>query len=345
VGSTSSRETIAVILAAGKGMRMRSDFPKVLHPFMGRPMVSYVLEACKKAGINRILLVVGHGAELVRESLGSGYEYVKQPEQLGTGHALLMAAKALKGVKDDILVLAGDTPLLTPDILRKLIRHHKKTEAAATMMTAVIDPPPAYGRIIRDQSGHVLRIVEERDASVEEKKITEVNTSHYCFQAEEVFPLLSLLKRDNDQKEYYLTDVIHLLVQRQKKVETLTPNDPRILIGINSRFELESAIKMFSKIIIQKIINSGVTIIDSSSVYIEPDVKIEEDTVIYPFTSLMGKTTIGKDCVIGPQVKIIDGRIGDSCHIEFSVVESRKIENGATVGPFAYISNNKIKRG
>ncbi len=250
MGST-SRETIAVILAAGKGVRMKSDFPKVLYPLMGKPMVSYVLEACKKAGINRILLVVGHRADLVRESVGPGYEYVEQSEQLGTGHALLVAAKALKGVKDDILVLAGDTPLLTANILRKLIKHHKKAGAAATMMTAIIDPPPAYGRIIRDESGHVLRIVEERDASVEEKKITEVNTSHYCFQAKDVFPLLSLLKRDNDQKEYYLTDVIHLLVQRQKKVETLTPDDPHILVGINSRFELDKATSMFNKIIVQ----------------------------------------------------------------------------------------------
>ena len=338
--ASTSRETIAVILAAGKGMRMKSDFPKVLHPFMGKPMVSYVLEACKKAGINRILLVVGHGADLVRKTLGSDYEYVEQPKQLGTGHALLMAAKTLQDVKNDILVLAGDTPLLTANILRKLIKQHKKTDAAATMMTAVIDPPPAYGRIIRDQSGNVLRIVEERDASVEEKKITEVNTSHYCFRAEEVFPLLPLLKRDNDQKEYYLTDVIHLLVERQKKVETLTPNDPRILIGVNNRFELERAIKMFSKIIVQKIIDSGVTIIDSSNVYIEPDVKIGVDTVIYPFTSLMGKTIIGNECVVGPQVKLTDARIGDNCCIEFSVVENRKIEKGATVGPFAYISGN-----
>ena len=337
-------KTIAVILAAGKGVRMKSELPKVLYPFMGRPMVSYVLEACKKAGINRILLVVGHGADMVRDSLGPDYEYVEQPEQLGTGHALLIASRALKRLKDNILVLAGDTPLLTPNILRKLIKHHKKTGAAATMMTAIIDPPPAYGRIIRDQSGHVLRIVEERDASTEEKRITEVNTSHYCFRAEEVFPLLSSIERNNDQKEYYLTDVIHLLVQRQKKVETLTHNDPRVLIGINSRLELEKAARTFNQIIIQEIINKGVTIVDSSSVYIEPDVKIGEDTVIYPFTSLVGKTIIGKGCVIGPQAKLTDARIGDDCRIEFSVVENRKIEKGATIGPFTYISeNNKDK--
>ncbi len=339
--NTRSQNIVAVILAAGKGVRMKSSLPKVLHPLLGKPMVSYVIQACRQAGIRRILLVVGFGSKRVRKTLGSEYEYIEQTEQLGTGHALMMTQDRLKDFRGDILVLAGDTPFLTGSILKKLIRHHQKKKAAATMMTAVIDPPPAYGRIVRNASGRVLRIVEERDASREEKKITEVNTSHYCFQAEKVFSLLSSLDRDNDQGEYYLTDVIQLLVQEESRVETLTADNPHVLIGINSRGDLNRACRILQQNIIDKLSSGGVTVVDPSSVLIEPDVKIGKDTVIYPFTSLMGTTAIGQECVIGPQVKLRNAKISNGCCIEFSVIENRKIEAGAVVGPFAFISGEK----
>ena len=336
--SVNSRQTIAVILAAGKGVRMKSQLPKVLHPILGKPMVSYVIEASRKAKVDRTLLIIGHKADLVRQTLGSEYEYVEQTQQLGTGHALMMAAEALGKIQGDVLTLAGDTPMLTGQILRKLINHHKKTRAAATLMTAVLDPPPAYGRIIRDASGRVRHIVEERDASPEERRITEVNTSHYCFQSEKVFPLLSGLNTQNDQGEYYLTDIIKILVQEGERVETFSSKDPTILVGINSRLELSNASNLLKKQIIEKMMNNGITILDPSSVYIESDVKIGKDTIIHPFSSLIGKTTIGPRCAIGPQVKLKDTKIGEDCSIEFSVIERRKIENGATIGPFAYIS-------
>lgn len=335
------QQTVAVVLAAGKGVRMKSKMPKVLHPLLGKPMLSYILETCRKIKVDRIIVVIGNGADLVRETLGSDYEYVEQSQQLGTGHALMMTAETLKGFVGDLLVLAGDTPFLTDQILRRLIRKHKKTNAAATLMTTIIDPPPAYGRIIRDESDRVLRIVEERDAFPEEKKITEVNTSHYCFQAEKVFHLLSSLDTNNAQGEYYLTDVIQLFVQEEKRVETLVSNDPKILVGINSRLELNKASAMLKDEIICKLMNNGVTILDPLSVYIEPDVKIGQDTIIHPFTSLLGRTTIGEGCIIGPQVKLLDVRVGDNCHIEFSVIECRKIKNGDIVGPFAYISGSQ----
>ncbi len=335
------KDTAAVILAAGKGVRMKSSLPKVLHPLLGKSMVTYVIQACQRAGIKRIILVVGFRSDLVRRTLGSEYEYVEQTEQLGTGHALMMTKDVLKDFHGNILVLAGDTPFLMAPILKKLVQHHKKKKASATMMTAIIDPPPAYGRIVRDSSGRILRIVEERDASKKEKKITEVNTSHYCFQSDKVFPLLSSLQQNNDQGEYYLTDVIQLLVQEGSRVETLTADDPNVLVGINSRSDLDNACRILQQKIIHRLLNNGVTIVDPLSVMIEPDVKIGKDTIIHPFSSLMGKTVIGKECIIGPQVKLLDTKINDRCHVEFSVIENRQIESGAIIGPFAYISGEK----
>ncbi len=334
----SSKPVITVILAAGKGVRMKSRLPKVLHKLMGRPIVSYVIEASQKAKADRILLVVGHQADLVKSTLGTGYEYVEQNKQLGTGHALMMAAKNLTGFKGDLLVLAGDTPFLTGSILKKLIQRHQNTHAAATLMTAIIDPPPAYGRIVRDASGHLIRIVEERDATPDEKKITEVNTSHYCFQAAKVLPLLSALNTQNDQGEYYLTDIIQILAQQDDKVETVTTKDPNVLIGINSRAHLIECHQLYRKQIIQKWIDRGVTFLNPETDYIEPDVKIGQDTTIYPSTTLTGKTVIGKGCTIGPEVKLTDAKISENCTIEFSVIENRKIEANAVIGPFAYMT-------
>ena len=336
--SSSSKPVTAVILAAGKGVRMKSRLPKVLHKLMGKPIVSYVIEASQKAKADRILLVVGHQADLVKNTIGPGFEYVEQTQQLGTGHALMMAAKKMDGFKGDLLVLAGDTPFLTGPTLRKLIRHHQNTHAAATLMTAVMDPPPAYGRIVRDATGHLIRIVEERDATPEEKKITEVNTSHYCFQAGKVLPLLSELNTQNDQGEYYLTDIIQILTQQDDKVETITTKDPNVLIGINSRAHLIECHQLYRNQIIKHWIERGVTFLNPEAVYVEPEVKIGRDTTIHPSTTLTGKTVIGKGCSIGPEVRLTDAKIGENCTVEFSVIENRKIEDGAVIGPFAYLT-------
>ena len=333
-----TRPTVAVILAAGKGTRMKSELPKVLHPILGKPMVSYIVDACRKAGVERTILVIGHKADLVRETLGPDHEYVEQGQQLGTGHALLTASESLKDFKGDILVLAGDTPLLTGNILKKLIKKHKTKNASATMMTAVIDPPPAYGRVIRDESGRILRIVEDRDATREEKAVTEVNTSHYCFSAEKILPLLSSLDTRNDQGEYYLTDVIHLLARRNETIETVASDDPNVLMGINSRKDLSQVSKLLKNQILEKWMERGVTVIDPESVHIEADVTIGRDTTIHPFTSLEGRTRIGQHCRIGPQVRLTDAKIGDECRVEFSVIEKRTLKEGSTIGPLACIT-------
>lgn len=336
--ATGTRNTIAVILAAGKGTRMKSDLPKVLHTILGKPMVSYVIEACKKAGVKEVYVVVGHQAEYVQDTLGPDNKYVLQAQQLGTGHALLMAANELPKYKGDVLVLAGDTPFLTSAILKKMIKKHQNTKASATMMTAVIDPPPAYGRILRDAHGRILRIVEERDASPEEKKITEVNTSHYCFRAEKIFPMLNELNTNNDQGEYYLTDIIEMLAQRNQTVESLTSQDPNILIGINDRHHLIACQQILKNQIVDQLISGGASILDPASTYIEPDVKIGSDTIIYPFTTLIGKTTIGKGCTIGPNTKLANATVGDNSTIEFAVVENRKLPKASIIGPFASVT-------
>jgi bifunctional UDP-N-acetylglucosamine pyrophosphorylase/glucosamine-1-phosphate N-acetyltransferase len=337
--SASPRKTTALILAAGKGTRMKSDLPKVLHPLMGKPMVEYVITACRKAGVDESILVIGHQAALVREILGSNLKYVEQKEQLGTGHAVMISRNALKQYKGDLLVLAGDTPFLTGQIIRKLIRKHQKTGAAATMMTAIMDPPLAYGRVVRI-NGKISRIVEERDATPDEKKIKEVNTSHYCFQTEKLFPCLDKLRTNNDQGEYYLTDVIQILVKQHESVESLTSNDPAVLMGINNRLHLAEAHASMSREIRNHWMERGVSMPDPESVYIEPDVRIGTDTTIYPGVTLLGKTRIGNQCHIGPQVKIVDADVPEGCTIEFSVIEKRKLKKGSVIGPFAFLTGD-----
>jgi bifunctional UDP-N-acetylglucosamine pyrophosphorylase/glucosamine-1-phosphate N-acetyltransferase len=336
--ATPKRKTAAVVLAAGKGVRMRSILPKVLHLLMGRPLVSYVVDACRRAGTHRVLVVVGYQAARVREKLGPGLEYAEQTEQLGTGHALMTAGEKLRGFRGDVLVLAGDTPFLTAGVLKKLIARHKKTGASATMMTAVMDPPLSYGRIVRDGSKKLVCIVEERDATPEQKRITEVNTSHYVFRWEDVFPLLSRLGSKNDQGEYYLTDVIQMLVKSGRPVETLTADDPAVLMGINNRKHLSEAQAWLQSKVVDNLLEQGVTVVDPKSVYIEPGVRVGTDTVIHPFTTLTGRTKIGNECAIGPCVRLADTVIGDCCRVEFAVLENRKIDAGKTIGPFAFMT-------
>lgn len=339
--SNKNRETLSVILAAGKGTRMKSDLPKVLHTVLGKPLVSFVIDACAQAGTERTLLVIGHQADRVKETIGNGVEYALQAQQLGTGHALLTAAQTLeKNFAGDVLVLVGDAPFLSGEILHALLDRHRTTGAAATMMTAIIDPPPAYGRIVRDGKGQVLRIVEHRDATPEQRLITEVNTSHYCFRSEKVFPLLEKLGTNNDQGEYYLTDIIAMLSEADERIETLTVEDPDVLKGINDKAELSEAEDRLKAKMVEDLRAREVVIPDPAQVYLGADVEIGEGCEIHPFTLLTGRTKVGRRCVIGPHTRLHDAVLGDDCHVEASVVKDRTLDDNAIVGPFAALTGD-----
>lgn len=242
------REKVGIILAAGKGTRMKSDTVKVTMQISGKPIVKYVVDACIGAGIKRIIVGVGYKAENVIESLGYDFEYVLQKKQLGTGHALMQTRELLKNFIGDLVVLVGDAPLINSKIIGNLIQHHQETDADATLVSTYFDNPPPYGRVVRDKNNRVIKIVEEFDASPEIKMIKEVNSSHYCFKAEVVLPLLSEIKNDNVKKEYYLTDIVEILTKHGKKVETYSVVDPRFILGINTLEEFLTCEEMLKQL-------------------------------------------------------------------------------------------------
>lgn len=331
------RDLVSVILAAGKGKRMKSNLTKLVHELFGKPLVGYVADLCVASGIKRNIVIVGCDAQKVKEALGDKFEYVLQREQLGTAHALMQARDVLRDYVGDLLVIAGDSPFFTKEIIQKLTSKHQDSSAAATLVTAVFEETPPYGRIVRDEEGRVIKIVEERDATPEEKAIKEVNTSLYCFKAEIVLPLLSEIDNNNVQGEYYLTDIVSILVKHGFFVETVRANDPRITIGINNRVDLAEALKILKKQTLESVMLSGVTVIDPATTFIDSTVEIGMDTIIYPFSILERNTKIGKNCIVGPQVRITNSIVADNCRVEFSVVEDSEIETNGKVGPFAHI--------
>ncbi|MGI6422092.1 MAG: bifunctional UDP-N-acetylglucosamine diphosphorylase/glucosamine-1-phosphate N-acetyltransferase GlmU [Syntrophomonadaceae bacterium] len=327
----------AVILAAGKGVRMCSSLPKVAHQAAGKAMIVHIVEAVEKAGIDEIKVVVGHGREVVQSLLSSKkVEFVIQEQQLGTGHALLQAEKYIDS-DSAVLVLAGDTPLLRPGTLRGLIDYHLQRKAQATVLSADLAHPSGYGRIIRQDKGAFARIVEEKDASEKEKAIQEINTGIYCFQAPGVFQLLHQTNTSNAQGEYYLTDVLEMIKNQGQRVEILKLDDAQEIYGVNDRVQLAYVEKILRKRKNQELMRQGVSIIDPSSTFIDQDVIIEADTIILPFTIIEGATRIGSDCKIGPFSRISNSSIGDGVSIESSRINEAKIGNGCNIGPYAYL--------
>ncbi|MGI6452637.1 MAG: bifunctional UDP-N-acetylglucosamine diphosphorylase/glucosamine-1-phosphate N-acetyltransferase GlmU [Syntrophomonadaceae bacterium] len=332
----------AVILAAGKGVRMRSELPKVVHGVGGKPMIKHVVDAVKKAGVDDITVVVGQGREKVKEVLyETGIRLVIQEEQLGTGHALMQAQDCFNG-EEDILVLAGDTPLLQPSTIRGLMTAYEKGGAVAALVSATIENPFGYGRIVRNRDGSFARIVEEKDANADEKTIKEINSGMYCFKAREVFKALSLVKPDNAQGEYYLTEVLELLQRAHQPVAIYTIEDSEEIYGVNDRQQLSVAEAIIRRRKNIALMQSGVTIIDPASTFIDVEVSIKPDTIIYPFTFIEGNTEILGGCEIGPFTRIIDSYIGTGVHIENSVVKSSSIGDNCNIGPFAYLRPDTI---
>ena len=330
-------ENIAVILAAGKGVRMKSEVPKVLHKVAGLPMVMHVVRAVREAGIHRIIMVVGHGREQLVTSLPSeGIEFVVQEQQLGTGHAL-MQADGLAAPDDTVMVLCGDTPLLRGSTLQKLLEYHHQTGAMGTVLTTRLPEPTGYGRIVRDENGRFDRIVEEKDAAPEIKAIDEINSGMYCFQAGPVFDALKRIRPENVQGEYYLPDALPILCSQGFIVAALLHEDEEDIYGINDRIQLAHAEQVLRRRKNHQLMAEGVTMMDPGSTFIDFEVFIGSDTRILPFTIIEGSTVIGENCTIGPGSHIVDSIIGNNVVLESSKLLESKVDDACTIGPFAYL--------
>lgn len=330
-------EVAAVVLAAGKGKRMKSSLPKVMHRVGGKFLIRHVLDALEEAGIKDIVLVVGHGAEIVRSSLGEGYRYVLQGEQLGTAHAVWQAKDALSEECRTVVVVCGDTPLLSSATLRSLIEQHQRNQAQATVLSAVFKNPTGYGRIVRNEDGEWERIVEESDASAAEKAICEGNTGTYCFEREWLFKALPYVGKGNAQGEYYLPDVLLVLKRWGQKVQVLPLAAEEEALGINSRQQLAEIEKILRERTLERLMEEGVTIVDPASTFVDTAVEVGRDTIIYPFTFLEGKTRVGANCRLGPFARIVDSSLGEEVEVQNSVILQSTLGNRCTVGPFAYL--------
>jgi bifunctional UDP-N-acetylglucosamine pyrophosphorylase / glucosamine-1-phosphate N-acetyltransferase len=324
-----------IILAAGKGTRMKSDMPKGLHHVCGLPMVEHIGRAMKGAGVERPVVVVGHGAELLTEALGDSYAYALQAEQHGTGHATLMARDALSAHDGPVLLTPGDTPLISSRALTELLARHVETGAACTMATCILDDPTGYGRILRNATGMPVRVVEEKDASDDIRRIKEVCTSIYCFDSQLLFETLPSLRNENAQGEYYLTDVIATLASSGHRIESAIFHDQELLMGVNDRWQLAEAAAALNRRILRQHALAGVTIADPINTFIGPDVVLEPDVTVEPMTVIDGKTRIGSGSRIGPNTRVVNSDIGSGCTVLMSHLSGVKMGEGSRCGPFA----------
>lgn len=327
----------AVILGAGKGTRMKSKLYKVLHPVCGKPMIQHVVDQISGLDFNKVITILGYGGEAVEKQLGDQVSYAVQEEQLGTAHAVQQAGTFLEGKEGTTVVLCGDTPLITSETVQALLSSHEEEKAAVSVLTAIMEDPSGYGRIIRDSAGHVSRIVEHKDATEEQKQIKEISTGIFCFDNEKLFKALKLVKNDNVQGEYYLPDVLSILKDENETVTGYVTSSYEETMGVNDRLALSEAEKVMKVRINARHMKEGVTIIDPDNTYISAETIIGSDTVIYPGTVLTGEVIIGEDCEIGPHSEIKNSRIGQGTKVKQSVVHDSIIGREAAVGPFAHI--------
>jgi len=326
----------AVILAAGQGTRMKSSLPKVLHLILGKPMAWYAIEAARQITGKKPVMVIGHAADQVRHVLGDQAEYVLQEPQLGTGHALMQAEHLLSGQCDLVLVTYADMPLLTRETLARLVEVAQSHTGPVSMLTVTTAETRGFGRILRDPSGQVSGIVEEAQASPEQLGIHELNPGVYCFRAEWLWPALKRI-RLSPKGEYYLTDLVGLAVADGHMIRTIDLAEPDEVIGINTRVHLAQAETLLRQRINRQWMLAGVTMINPLSTYIEPEVTLGQDTILWPGTFLHGSTRIGKGCEIGPDTIIKDTQVGDDCTLLASVLESAVLENHVEMGPYCHL--------
>lgn len=326
-----------IVLAAGEGKRMKSRKPKILHPVAGLPMIRHVLNTAADLGARAVAVVVSSAGDQVREVIGDDVMYVVQEEQLGTGHAVSQVRGVLERRTDEVVVLYGDMPLLTVETLQGLVQRHRRVRGVVvTMLTVSSEDSMNFGRILRDRRGRVVGIVEETDATEEQREITELNCGVYCFEADWLWSHLSRIPM-SPSGEYYLTDLVGMAARENRKIETVRVNDVKQVQGINTRAHLARAEAIVRRRVCDRLLDGGVTLIDPNSTYVDVTVEVGPDTVIKPNTCLQGNTRIGRECVIGPNAIIRDTVIGDRCQILASVVVEALLEDEVDVGPFGHL--------
>lgn len=332
---------ISIILAAGEGTRMKSSLPKVMHKVCGKPILDYVINACNKANMDKNIVIVGHGKDAVMEYIkDESVVFKDQPiyegAPYGTGFAVM---QGIDEIPDDsiVTILCGDTPLITSNTLSKLISYHRDGDFSGTVLTAVFNDASGYGRIVRRQSGDILKIVEQKDANPDELMIKEVNSGMYCFEGKALKYALNKIGNNNSQNEYYLTDVISILNQDGYKVGACIIENPIEIHGVNTRVQLASSEVEMRKRINEKLMMDGVTIIDPLNTYIEDGVVVGRDTIIYPGTVLEGNTVIGENCIIRANTRVYNSKICDKVEVESSLIESSIVEESCHIGPYAHL--------
>ncbi|MEW9122671.1 MAG: bifunctional UDP-N-acetylglucosamine diphosphorylase/glucosamine-1-phosphate N-acetyltransferase GlmU [Thermotaleaceae bacterium] len=329
-----------VILAAGAGTRMKSKIPKVLHQVCGKPMVEHVVDVAESIHSDETIVVVGHGAELVKDTIAHRkLTYVHQTEQLGTGHAVMQTDHLLKE-EGLVLLLYGDTPLIRPSVIESFLTYHRSKGYQGTVLTALLEEPTGYGRIIRDSNGKVERIVEHKDTTEEERKVKEINSGIYCYESRLLKEALKKLTNNNAQKEYYITDVVEILRGQDCTIGAYTIEDSTDIMGVNSRVQLAEAEEIMRHRILQGFMEEGVSIIDPKSTYIDKAVRINRDTIIYPGTIIKGNTIIGEDCLIGHNCRIENCILGNGVEIQSSTLTDSYVDEGCHIGPYAYLRPN-----
>lgn len=330
-----------VILAAGKGTRMKSDVPKVLHEVCGKPIIEYVFDAAKAAGSLKTYVVIGHKGNAVKKRLSPGAMIVRQPKLSGTADAVRRVEGLLKNYRGDVLVLCGDTPLLNRAVIKELVGKHKRSKAVCTFLTATVDDPQEYGRVIRNERGEVVAIREDKDAAEHEKGIAQINVGVYCVQSRALFGALRRVRLNEKKKEFYLTDIIDLFHQGGLRIETVTLEDPVEGLGVNTKEDLAAAERVIRERILKNFMRDGVTIVDPATTYIDADVRIGKDTCIRPFTIIEKDVRIGDRCVIGPFARLRPGvRLGKGVEIgNFTEVSRTKIGNKTLMKHFSFLGD------
>jgi bifunctional UDP-N-acetylglucosamine pyrophosphorylase/glucosamine-1-phosphate N-acetyltransferase len=334
-----SDELVAIVMAAGQGTRMRSSLVKVLHPLNGLPMAGHVLSLCRRLGAKRTLVVVGHQAEQVREAL-AGYpvEFILQAEQRGTAHAVQQTEDALAGYAGDLLILSGDVPLLQDALVEKVLAAHRAARADATVVTARVDNPTGYGRVLRDRAGRFRAIVEELEATPAERRVPWINSGLYCFRAPRLFAALGKVKPSAVKQEFYLTDALAILKREGGRIAVVEADDAREVLGVNSRADLAEAAAVLRRRVVERLMAEGVTCLDPATVHISVQASVGRDTTLYPHVQIEGATRIGEGCTIHAGSRIRDSRLGDRVTVlDGCVILESEIADECTLGPYAHL--------